>query len=78
MTVFWWGSLDPAGWSTLNCPCCMLLCSRCLAHSEPHDLGESGRAILRNMAELIVRELWGCYEHEHQQRILQLVSAQCT
>jgi hypothetical protein len=25
------------------------------------------------MAELMVRELWGAYQHEHEQRILQLV-----
>ena len=48
---------------------------RCLAHSQPDGMDESRQLILRNMAELIVRELWGCYEHEHQQRILQLVSA---
>ena len=68
------GSQVTEGLQALNDTPCSAL-RRCLAHSRPHDLDDSRRMILRNMAELIVRELWGCYQHGHQQRILQLVGA---
>ena len=29
-------------------------------------------AILKNMADLMLREVWGAYEHAHEQRVLQL------
>ena len=48
---------------------------RCLCHTKQRafNAGESG--ILGNMAELMVREIWGAYEHVHQHRIAQLVRA---
>ena len=32
----------------------------------------SDKLIMGNMADLMVRELWGAYEHEHKQRVMQL------
>ena len=33
----------------------------------------SNKVIMGNMADLVVRELWGAYEHEHKQRVMQLI-----
>ncbi len=46
---------------------------RCLCHSKPRSFEAANRMILGNMADLMVREIWGAYEHAHRQRILQLV-----
>ena len=48
---------------------------RCLCHSKPCSFEAANRMILGNMADLMVREIWGAYEHAHRQRILQLVRA---
>ena len=32
----------------------------------------SDKLIMGNMADLMVRELWGAFEHEHKQRVMQL------
>ena len=33
----------------------------------------SNKVIMGNMVDLVVRELWGAYEHEHKQRVMQLI-----
>ncbi len=33
----------------------------------------SNKLIMGNMADLVVRELWGAYEHQHKQRVMQLI-----
>lgn len=33
----------------------------------------SNKVIMGNMADLVVRELWGAYEHEHKRRVMQLI-----
>ncbi|CAL8465638.1 g5174 [Coccomyxa elongata] len=43
-----------------------------LCHSKAYTLDFMNRSILKNMADLMVREVWGAYEHAHSQRILQL------
>ncbi len=45
---------------------------RVLCHSQPYTLDLVNHTILKNMADLMVREVWGAYEHAHSQRILQL------
>lgn len=45
---------------------------RVLCHSKAYMLDFMNRSILKNMADLMVREVWGAYEHAHSQRILQL------
>ncbi|CAL8465702.1 g5238 [Coccomyxa elongata] len=46
--------------------------SMVLCHGKPYTLEPANRAILKNMADLMLREVWGAYEHAHEQRILQL------
>lgn len=33
----------------------------------------SDKLIMGNMADLMVREIWGAYEHAHKQRVMQLI-----
>jgi hypothetical protein len=46
-----------------------------LLHSQPYKLDAINSTILKNMADLMVREVWGAYQHAHEQRILQLTKA---
>ena len=45
---------------------------RCLLHGQPMKLSAANMAILKNMSDLMTRELWGAYEDSYKQRILQL------
>jgi len=45
---------------------------RCLLHGQAMKLTAANMAILKNMSDLMVRELWGAYEDSYKQRILQL------
>lgn len=49
--------------------CCA---GRVLLHGKPYTLEPANRAVLKNMADLMLREVWGAYEHAHEQRIVQL------
>lgn len=51
---------------------CKGLTCRVLMHGKPHQLDAANKMILRNMADLMTREVWGAYEHDHKQRVLQL------
>lgn len=46
---------------------------RCLCHSKPHKFDMTTQLIIGSMADLMVREIWGAYEHAHRQRIMQLI-----
>lgn len=46
---------------------------RCLCHSKLRKFGMSEKLIMGNMADLMVREIWGAYEHAHKQRVMQLI-----
>ena len=46
---------------------------RCLCNAKPRKFDMSNKVIMGNMADLVVRELWGAYEHEHKQRVMQLI-----
>lgn len=41
-------------------------------NARPRKFDVSDKLIMGNMADLMVRELWGAYEHEHKQRVMQL------
>lgn len=47
--------------------------SRCLCHSKPHKFDMTTQLIISSMSDLMVREIWGAYEHAHKQRIMQLI-----
>ena len=53
----------------VRCPACQ---RRCLFNARPRKFDVSDKLIMGNMADLMVRELWGAYEHEHKQRVMQL------
>ena len=60
------------GWKGIHCrgrPC---MC-RCLCNAKPRKFDLSNKLIMGNMADLVVRELWGAYEHQHKQRVMQLI-----
>ena len=42
-------------------------------NARPRKFDVSDKLIMGNMADLMVRELWGAYEHEHKQRVMQLI-----
>ena len=46
---------------------------RCLCKAKPRKFDMSNKLIMGNMADLVVRELWGAYEHQHKQRVMQLI-----
>ncbi len=46
---------------------------RCLCNAKPRRFDISNKMIMGNMSDLVVRELWGAYEHEHKQRVMQLI-----
>ena len=46
---------------------------RCLCNAKPRKFDLSNKLIMGNMADLVVRELWGAYEHQHKQRVMQLI-----
>ena len=46
---------------------------RCLCNAKPQKFDISNKLIMGNMADLVVRELWGAYEHQHKQRVMQLI-----
>ena len=45
---------------------------RCLLHSEAMQLSAANMAILKNMSDLMTREVWGAYEDSYKKRVLQL------
>ena len=45
---------------------------RCLLHSEAMELSAANMAILKNMSDLMTREVWGAYEDSYKKRVLQL------
>ena len=45
---------------------------RCLLHSEAMQLSAANMAILKNMSDLMTREVWGAYEDSYKTRVLQL------
>ncbi|BDA44193.1 probable serine/threonine-protein kinase STY13 at C-terminar half [Coccomyxa sp. Obi] len=47
--------------------------SLCLCHSKPHKFDMTTQLIISSMSDLMVREIWGAYEHAHKQRIMQLI-----
>ena len=47
--------------------------NRCLCHSKPHKFDMTTQLIIGSMSDLMVREIWGAYEHAHKQRIMQLI-----
>ena len=46
---------------------------RCLCNAKARKFDLSNKLIMGNMADLVVRELWGAYEHQHKQRVMQLI-----
>ena len=45
---------------------------RCLLHSQAMQLSTANMAILKNMSDLMTREVWGAYEDSYKKRVLQL------
>jgi len=44
-----------------------------MCHSKQHKFDKANKMIMASMADLMVREIWGAYEHAHKQRLMQLI-----